>query len=189
MYGFGLIKKEETIMTKNKRLKLILIAVLSVAALIFAGYCGAWLVHYNVIAAPMLANEKLEYDEDGSFGKWQHYVYSCTDTMVSYMVAVPQFLDFTGNLYVSTMVVYDENFELETPTRISLLYNPRMFSQNDLRFEINDLVNNETFIFFTDSDLNLIEESAHGVYEYFIDGTREFYEEYVLAFFSEDVFR
>ncbi len=170
-----------------------LIIVFALLLTIFAGISIAWLIHYNTLIAPMLKNENLEYEGTSSY--WKHYSVHDDNSSATYSVAAPRFLKFIGNLDVITSTNYDKDWNLETDYTYSLLYNPRLFSNNLYDFTVRDYTDCEsmgdihkTYSIFLDKDWNLVSESEEGAYEEFKDEIHSFFNDYVLAFFGSEAF-
>jgi len=175
----------------SKKKKLLIIAIpCAIILLAFMAYSGVWLAHYSIQIKPS-ANEKLEYNEisSGEFAK--SYKYTCYEAEIIYSVYVPRFLQFYGNIFVTQPVKLDENGDFEDDYIMGVSYTPRLFDDNHFNFVIRDQTGGITFIItvLVDKDFNFIEENREGAYEMFIDDMRAFYEEHVLAFFGEEVFR
>jgi hypothetical protein len=163
-----------------------------VILLAFAAYIAVWVAHYSIQISPSV-NGKLRYNDDFNNEFVRNYRYSCEESGVTYIVYVPHFLSFWGNVFVTEPIRYDEDGEVEDEYVMGFTYIPRLFQDNVLNFTIIDQTC-ETKMFFhvniwTDSELNLIEENVVGAYDMFIDDMRVFYEEHVLTFFDEELFR
>ena len=176
----------------RKIVKRLIIAV-ALLLTIFAGISIAWLIHYNTLIAPMLKNENLEYEGISSY--WKKYSAHDEDNRIGYTVAAPRFLRFIGNISVITGTSYDEDWNLETDYTYSLLYNPRLFSNNLYDFTVRDYTDCEsmgdipkTYSIFLDKDWNLVSESEEGIYEEFKDEIHSFFNDHVLAFFGSEAF-
>lgn len=170
-----------------------LIIVVALLLTIFAGVSIAWLIHYNTLIAPMLKNEDLKYE--GTSLYWKRYSAHDEENHILYTVAAPRFLKFIGNISVITAANYDEDWSLETDYVFSLLYNPRLFSNNLYSFDIYDYTDCEkmgdthkTYSIFLDKDWNLVKESEEGIYEEFKDEIHSFFNDHILTFFGSEAF-